>query len=92
MKKYSIFKKELLKDKAVKKTYDDLGSEFKVISLFIKKRLEKGLTQQELARRIGTKQSAIARFESGTYNPTIDFLNKIAGGLNTRIKISIDSK
>lgn len=72
--------------------YDSLGHEFKVIALFIKKRLEKGLTQQELAKRIGTKQSAIARFESGTYNPTIDFLNKVAGGLNTRIKISIDSK
>ncbi|MEK7629273.1 MAG: helix-turn-helix transcriptional regulator [Patescibacteria group bacterium] len=92
MKKYSVLKKQLLKDKIVKKVYDDLGSEFKVIALFIKKRLEKGLTQQELARRIGTKQSAIARFESGTYNPTIDFLNKVALGLNTRIKISIDFK
>ena len=92
MKKYHVFKKRLLKDRIVKKAYDNLGPEFKVITLFIKKRLEEGLTQHELARRIGTKQSAIARFESGTYNPTIDFLNKVAGGLNARVKISIGSR
>jgi len=92
MKKYSVFKKRILKNIAAKKAYYGLNSEFKVITLFIKKRLEKGMTQKELARRIGTKQSAIARFESGTYNPTVDFLNKVASGLNSRIKISIDSK
>ena len=92
MKRYSALKKQLLKDKLIRKAYEDLGPEFKVVALFIKKRLEKGLTQRELARRIGTRQSAIARFESGAYNPTVDFLNKVAAGLNTRIKISIDSK
>lgn len=92
MKRYSSFRKQLLKDRIIKKAYDSLRPEFELAALFIKKRLEKGLTQQELARRIGTKQSAIARFESGTGNPTVDFLSKIAGGLDTRIKISIDSK
>ena len=89
---YFQFKKHLLKDKTIKRAYDELGSEFEVVALLIKKRLEKGLTQKELARRIGTKQSAISRLESGTYNPTLGFLNKVAGGLNTRVKVSLGAK
>ena len=92
MKKFSEFKRQLFRDRVLKKAYDDLEPEFQLVTLFIKRRLEKKLTQKELARRIGTRQSAIARFESGAYNPTVDFLNKVAAGLNTRIKISIDSK
>lgn len=92
MKSYNQFKKELLKDESIKKAYEELGSEFEIITLFIKRRLERGLTQGELARRVGTKQSAISRFESGAYNPTIGFLYKIAKGLNTRVKISIGVK
>jgi len=42
-----------------------------------------------LARRIGTKQSAISRLERGEYNPTVAFLRKVAVGLDAKLKISI---
>lgn len=45
-----------------------------VITQEIKIRKELGLTQTELAKRMGTKQENISRFESGTYNPTLKFL------------------
>lgn len=51
-------------------------------------RAKKGLTQAELARRVGTTQSAIARFESGAGNPTLSFMQKITRALDTEIKIS----
>ncbi len=89
MKSFTQFKKKMLKDKAVRKAYDDLGPEFALITAIIEKRLKKGLTQAELARKIGTKQSAIARLESGSYNPTVEMLEKVAKALNARLEISI---
>ena len=92
MKDYKSFKRQILKDKVIRKSYKELGPEFEIITLLIKKRLIRGLSQAELAKRIGTKQSAISRFESGTYNPTLDFLQKIANCLDSELKISITTK
>lgn len=88
MKTYTQLKRELLKRKGVKKEYDALGPEFELITSLIKRRLERGLTQKELASRIGTKQASIARLESGTYNPSLAFLNKVSYALGARICIS----
>ena len=52
MKKYKQLKTRLLKDRAVREAYNDLGSEFDFIAILIKKRVEKGLTQAELAEKI----------------------------------------
>lgn len=89
MKNYNSLKNKLLKDKEIKKAYEELGPEFELIQLIIKKRQKLGLTQAELANKIGTKQSAISRFERGTYNPTIAFLNKIANALGAKLRISL---
>lgn len=43
-----------------------------------------------LQKKIGTKKSNISRFESGKYNPTLDFMAKMADGLGKEIKIIID--
>ncbi len=89
MKSFDQFKKEMLKDKDIRKAYNDLGPEFTLITAIIEKRLEKGMTQAELARKIGTKQSAIARLESGNYNPTVAMLEKVAKALGARLVVSI---
>jgi DNA-binding XRE family transcriptional regulator len=89
MKSYKALKTKLLKDKIIKKSYDELGPEFVLVEKLIQKRLKQGLTQAELAKRIGTKQTAISRLERGTYNPTIKFLTKVAEGLDAKVKISV---
>ena len=53
-----------------------LAPRYAVISQLISARHQAGLSQKELAQRAGTKQSAIARFEAGNINPTIDFWKK----------------
>lgn len=53
-------------------------------------RKELEITQDVLAERAGTKKSNISRFESGRYNPSIDFLVKLAKGLGKRITIHIE--
>lgn len=66
-----------------------LGSEFAVIELLIQKRVKRGFTQADLAKKIGTKQSAISRFESGSYNPTLTFLGKVADALDAQLRITV---
>ena len=92
MKNYRQLKAKLLKDKEVRKAYDNLGPEFALIEMIIKRRIEEGLTQRELARKIGTKQSAVSRLESGSYNPSIAFLQKVADALDTKLKVSLLEK
>ena len=92
MKNYSSFKKQLLKDKEVRKTYDQLEPEFTIAKAIIEKRIEEGLTESELAEKIGTKQSAISRLESGNYNPSLSFLEKVADALNLNLVISLSTK
>lgn len=89
MTNYKDFKRKVLKDKAVKKVYDELGPEFAVVEMIIAKRLKQGLTQTQLAIKMGTKQPVISRLERGTYNPTIQFLHRIATALDATVKISI---
>lgn len=89
MKSYTQAKKQLLKDGEVQKAYDALGPEFTLVEAIIKKRLANGMTQAALARKVGTKQSAIARLESGHYNPSLKFLGKVAKALGAQLKISL---
>ena len=91
-KSYKQLKRELLKNKDIKKAYEKLGPEFAVIKIIIKKRIEKGLSQKELAKKINTKQSAISRLESGTYNPSLSFLQKVSEALDTKLEISLTEK
>jgi ribosome-binding protein aMBF1 (putative translation factor) len=83
-------KKELLSDPEVKKEYDRLAPEYAVISQLIEIRAKKGLTQKALAKKLGTKQSAIARLESGNGNPTLLFLQKTAKALGRKLTISFE--
>lgn len=82
-------KRAFAKDPLLKKAYDDLEDEFAIIEQVIAYRIKHGITQAELAKRIGTKQSAISRFESGSENPTVDFLKKIAKALGAKLSVKI---
>jgi ribosome-binding protein aMBF1 (putative translation factor) len=53
------------------------------------RRHERGLSQAELARRVGTTQSAIARLESGGRPPRIDTLLRIAAALDCELAVEL---
>ena len=86
---YKTLKKRLLSDKEIKKTYDELAPEFLIIEKLIEKRIQQGISQHQLAQLVGTKQSAISRFESGAYHPTMSFLYKIADALETKLTVTV---
>lgn len=89
MKNFNELKKSLLQDSATRKAYAELAPQYAIIEMIIKKRLKAGLSQEALANKIGTKQSAIARFESGKTNPTLSFLTNITNALNGKLTISL---
>ena len=79
------------KKKRGKRTASKSGAvlDARVIEQFKKARERKNLSQGELAKLVGTKQSAISRFESGRYNPSVEFLVKVADSLGKRIIIRL---
>lgn len=60
-----------------------------VAAEYVKWRKEKNMTQAELAMRAGISRSNISRFESGTYNPSLETMVKIAAALDMNIKIDL---
>ena len=69
--------------------YDKLAPEYEIIESIIRKRIEKNMSQSEMAAKMGTKQSALSRLESGTYNPSLSFLKKVAYALDSKLSISL---
>lgn len=93
MKKIKLITQEeldrrLMKKPGFKKAYDDLELEFAIIEAFIDARAKRGMTQEKLAKKLGTKQSAIARLESGRGNPTIAFVQRLADVLDLELKLT----
>ena len=85
---FEVWEKEALKDPELRAEYDRQQPEFAVI----RARIEKGLTQEELAKKVGTKQSVISRLESGRANPSVAFLKKLAQALNSHLEIKFISR
>ncbi|MEK7567549.1 MAG: helix-turn-helix transcriptional regulator [Patescibacteria group bacterium] len=84
---FSKLKQKLMKRPGFKKAYDDLEFEFKLIEAMIEARVRKGVTQKQLAQKIGVAQSALARFESGRINPRLSFLKKVTHGLGLTLTV-----
>ena len=82
-------RKKLLEDAATREEYEKLRSRYETISLLLKARKEQHITQEELAHRIGTQKSNISRLENGSYNPSLDFLAKVAHGLGKELHIEL---
>jgi len=55
-------------------------------------RIQRGLTQQQLAEMVGTRQPSIARLENGSSVPSLSFLDRIATALDARIELHIVPK
>lgn len=90
MRKFNELKKEMLSaNPELAKEYHNLAPRYEAISQIIDARLKQNITQEELAKRIGTQKSNISRFESGNYNPSLDFLTKVVHALGLELHINI---
>ncbi len=82
-------KVKLLSNPEVKIEYENLDVFYKIKRQLISLRKEKGLSQKELAEKIGTKQSAISRLENENYNPSVELLSRIAKAFDKELEIKI---
>lgn len=84
---YKDHKKESLKDPELKAAYDALEPDFKLAVSMIDARRAQNLTQEELAKKAGVTQNTIARLESGTSNPTIATIARVAKALGKELRL-----
>jgi DNA-binding XRE family transcriptional regulator len=87
--KWDEAKKVILRNDEVLQELKKNEAEYKIIEEIIMARKEKNLTQKELAVLVGTRQSNISRLESGNYNPSLEFLNKIAMAMGKELEVRI---
>ncbi len=91
MKDFQAFKRQQLAQKpSLKKAYDDLAPQYELAAQAIEARLKTGLSQADMAKKVGTGQSSIARLESGEYNPSIKFLAKVAKATGTKLAVKFE--
>lgn len=83
--------KENLSDAEFNKLWQESEELFQVAKQLISLRLKRGLTQKELADKIGTSQSVIARIENGEQNLSLKTLTKIAYALEAELNISLSA-
>lgn len=93
MKSHNEMLKEWKKDSAFQQEYDALEAEFLLFDELLNARKEAGLTQAEVAERMGTKTSAIARLEAGggskRHSPSIATLRKYAEAVECQLEIRL---
>jgi DNA-binding XRE family transcriptional regulator len=87
MRSVEDWKREKLKNPAFKKAYDALEEEFALARELIGARARANLSQEEVARRMGTSQSAVARMESGRTLPSTTSLVKYAKAVGHKVQI-----
>ena len=84
---FERMKKKLLKNTEFKRLHEESRPEFEIARAVIRARIQKGLTQKQLADKLHTGQSAISRVESANSTPSLSFLKRLAQALGTSLSV-----
>jgi transcriptional regulator with XRE-family HTH domain len=87
MKTFDNYLQEKLKNPEFKAEYDALEPDFSIMQAIIDARKESGMTQKQLAEKSGITQADISRMEKGNANPSLRTLQRLAAGMNMRVKL-----
>ncbi|MEA5142342.1 MAG: helix-turn-helix transcriptional regulator [Oscillibacter sp.] len=87
MSEFREYLNEQLKDPELLKEYNALQPEFDIIQAVIDARKAQNLTQKELAAKTGIAQGDISKIESGTANPSLQTLKRLAEGMGMQLKL-----
>ncbi|KKM11208.1 XRE family transcriptional regulator [Clostridiales bacterium PH28_bin88] len=81
---------EEMKDPEFAKAWEETELEYQIARAIIKLRMERGLTQEELAKQVGVTQSVIARLESGRHLPSLRSLHELAEKLGLKLVVNFE--
>ncbi len=91
MTKIADLKKKLMNNPGFREEYEKADIEFRLIEALVSARTRANLSQAEVARRVGTTQSAIARLEGGGVSPSIATLRRYAEATGAKLEINLIS-
>lgn len=81
--------KEWMKDPGFVKEWKKLEPDYQIARQMIGARIKKKMSQEELAKKVGTGQAVISRLEGMNASPSLSLLKRVASALETKIKITI---
>ena len=84
---WETHRKILFKNPAFRNAWKESRLEYEIARTLIRARIENGLTQAQLAKKLKTKQSVISRVESARTTPSLSLLKRLAGALNTSLQV-----
>ena len=87
--KFKVHKAKMLKDPAVRAEYERLRPEYEIARALIAARTRAGLSQEALAAKMETTQSAIARFEAGRSLPSMRTLVRYAEATGASVHVEL---
>ncbi|MBI2338687.1 helix-turn-helix transcriptional regulator [Candidatus Daviesbacteria bacterium] len=82
-------KKELFKNPKARKAYEDLQPEFAIVQAIIDARVKKKISQEELAKRMGTGQAVISRLENANARPSLSLIKRLADALGLKVELRL---
>lgn len=86
---FNQYFKNSLKDPEFKKLWEESSPKYQLSRQIIKKRLEKKMSQQDLAKKAHTTQAIVSRLENSTLNPSLELIERISTGLGSNLILSI---
>ncbi len=87
MTNWKSHKQKLLKNPKFKQAYEALEPEYRLANDLINARIHKRMTQTEVAQKAGVSRTVVARLESGTTNPTLGTVSRVANTLGKELKL-----
>lgn len=89
MTKLKDLKERLMQHPEFQEEYERIDEEYSLIESLVRARTEANLTQEQLAERLGTTQSAVARMEGGRISPSIATIRRYARATGKRLEIEL---
>ena len=89
---FEKLKADLMKDPAFRREYEKLEPEFAIVRAIVEARAKKNISQEELAKRMGTGQAVISRLESANASPSLSLIKRLADALNLKVELRFTSK
>ncbi|MBI2326715.1 helix-turn-helix transcriptional regulator [Candidatus Curtissbacteria bacterium] len=84
--------KKWMKDPEYRREYERLAPEFEIARQIIDARVKRKITQEELAKRMGTGQAVISRLETANAKPSLSLIQRLADALNLKVELRFTQK
>ena len=89
---FDTLHKRGMKDPEYRYEYEKLEPEFEIASQIIEARIKRKITQEELAKRMGTGQAVISRLENANARPSLSLIQRLADALNLKVELHFTPK